>query len=152
MDVFNNVANIDLMTGLNISPIPLEFSQEMTTTKWLAGIQAKINEVINYQNSETDVLNKYMDNQVTAINKMLDDFLAELKNGTLIPDGSLSIAKMNSSLLADINNLVFQSLRTTATFVTFGLTDDGHFCAYVPDSWTNVTFETDHDGKLILNY
>lgn len=26
--------------------------------------------------------------------------------------------------------------------VFFGLTDDGHFCAYVPDSWKDVQFDT----------
>ena len=42
--------------------------------------------------------------------------------------------------------------------VYFGLTDDGHFCAYIPDSWSDVTFDTgavygqaDY-GRLILRF
>lgn len=42
--------------------------------------------------------------------------------------------------------------------VYFGLTDDGHFCTYIPDSWSDVTFDTgavygqaDY-GRLILRF
>ena len=42
--------------------------------------------------------------------------------------------------------------------VFFGLTDDGYFCAYIPDSWSDVTFDTgavygqaDY-GRLILRF
>lgn len=27
-------------------------------------------------------------------------------------------------------------------FVYFGLTDDGYFCAYIPDNWEEITFDT----------
>lgn len=42
--------------------------------------------------------------------------------------------------------------------VFFGLTDDGYFCAYVPDSWKEITFDTGMNygtytyGRLILRY
>lgn len=42
--------------------------------------------------------------------------------------------------------------------VFFGLTDDGHFCAYVPDSWRDITFDTgavygrSDYGRLILKF
>lgn len=45
-----------------------------------------------------------------------------------------------------------------AKMVFFGLTDDGHFCAYVPESWSDITFDTgavygraDY-GRLILRF
>lgn len=40
--------------------------------------------------------------------------------------------------------------------VYFGLTDDGYFCAYIPDSWSDITFDTgavfgrSDYGRLIL--
>lgn len=44
------------------------------------------------------------------------------------------------------------------SMVYFGLTDDGHFCAYVPDSWRDISFDTgmvfgeaDY-GRLILRW
>lgn len=42
--------------------------------------------------------------------------------------------------------------------VYFGLTSDGHFCAYVPDSWSEITFDTgavfgrSDYGRLILKF
>ena len=42
--------------------------------------------------------------------------------------------------------------------VYFGLTDDGYFCAYVPDSWSEISFDTgavfgtDSYGRLILRF
>lgn len=46
--------------------------------------------------------------------------------------------------------------QTFALGVSFGLTDDGHFCAYVPESWSDVMFDTgmaygrSDYGRLIL--
>lgn len=42
--------------------------------------------------------------------------------------------------------------------IHFGLTNDGYFCAYIPDSWSDIHFETveDYDdplyGHLMLLY
>lgn len=42
--------------------------------------------------------------------------------------------------------------------VFFGLTDDGHFVAYIPDSWAQIRFDTGMNfgsedyGRLILSY
>jgi len=42
--------------------------------------------------------------------------------------------------------------------VYFGLTDDGYFCAYVPDSWSDISFDTgavygrSDYGRLILKF
>lgn len=45
-----------------------------------------------------------------------------------------------------------------ATQVFFGLTSDGYFCAYVPDSWSDIQFDTgmvygrSDYGRLILRF
>ena len=49
-----------------------------------------------------------------------------------------------------------------ATTVFFGLTDSGHFVAYIPESWDDITFKTteydysdpcfDEYGHLVLIY
>lgn len=42
--------------------------------------------------------------------------------------------------------------------VYFGLTDDGYFCAYIPDSWSDISFDTgavfgrSDYGRLILRF
>lgn len=51
--------------------------------------------------------------------------------------------------------ILYQQL---AKQVFFGLTSDGHFCAYVPDSWSDITFDTgavygtETYGRLILRF
>lgn len=46
----------------------------------------------------------------------------------------------------------------TVRQVFFGLTDDGRFCAYVPDSWADIKFDTgavygtDEYGRLMLRF
>lgn len=48
--------------------------------------------------------------------------------------------------------------QTFAKQVYFGLTDDGYFCAYVPESWSDITFDTgavygrSDYGRLILRF
>lgn len=48
--------------------------------------------------------------------------------------------------------------QTFASQVYFGLTDDGYFCAYVPESWSDITFDTgavfgrSDYGRLILRF
>lgn len=57
-----------------------------------------------------------------------------------------------------INNNVQWLWETFAQMVFFGLTSDGHFCAYIPDSWSDITFDTgavygtSQYGRLILRY
>lgn len=52
----------------------------------------------------------------------------------------------------------WQIYQLTAKQVFFGLTPDGCFCAYVPDGWSDVTFDTGsvygtpEYGRLILNF
>lgn len=55
----------------------------------------------------------------------------------------------------NLENLITEHMR----FVWFGLTDDGYFCAYVPENWDNLQFDTGYDysdtstyGHLILSY
>lgn len=57
-----------------------------------------------------------------------------------------------------INDNVKWLWETFAQMVFFGLTSDGHFCAYVPDSWADITFDTGavygtaNYGRLLLKY
>ena len=57
-----------------------------------------------------------------------------------------------------INDNVKWLWETFAQMVFFGLTSDGHFCAYVPESWGDITFDTgavygtSQYGRLILRY
>lgn len=57
--------------------------------------------------------------------------------------------------IGDNIEILYQQL---AKQVFFGLTSDGYFCAYVPESWSDITFDTgaiygtDTYGRLILRF
>lgn len=61
-------------------------------------------------------------------------------------------------LEAWINENMESLIQKATKMVFFGLTDTGYFCAYIPSSWSDITFDTggDYDlstyGRLILRY
>ena len=61
-------------------------------------------------------------------------------------------------LLAWINEHFAELISAGMKQVHFGLTSDGYFCAYVPDSWSEITFDTgavygrSDYGRLILRF
>lgn len=84
----------------------------------------------------------------------LKNILDTIESGNL-PDGiKIGIKKW---MEANALNLVGELVK----MVFFGLTDDGHFIAYIPDSWSDITFNTtgldisipyiDY-GHLVLTY
>nr|DAI42210.1 MAG TPA: hypothetical protein [Bacteriophage sp.] len=56
------------------------------------------------------------------------------------------------------NDNAWRIYQLIAKQVYFGLTSDGYFCAYVPDSWKEITFDTgavygtEEYGRLILRF
>lgn len=63
-----------------------------------------------------------------------------------------------AELEAWINKNMERLFSLAAKMVFFGLTDDGYFCAYIPDSWSDIEFDTGMQygrfdyGRLILRY
>ena len=41
-------------------------------------------------------------------------------------------------------------LTQAVQLVWFGLTDDGHFMAVIPENWSDVQFDTTNEGQLML--
>lgn len=64
----------------------------------------------------------------------------------------------NKELEAWLTENAGQIYALFAKQVFFGITDDGYFCAYVPDSWADIEFDTGSVygsytyGRLILRY
>ena len=68
------------------------------------------------------------------------------------------IDKYLEQVEAWINENMERLFAEAAKMVFFGLTLDGHFVAYIPESWTDISFDTgmvygsDTYGRLILRY
>lgn len=67
------------------------------------------------------------------------------------------LAELYEKLLQQwIDDNMERIISRAVKFVYFGLTNDGYFCAYIPDSWDEITFDTgavygrSDYGRLIL--
>lgn len=87
---------IDLFNGLNMNPVPLEFSQSLTTSEWLCAMQAKINEVVKAVNNIENEAEKYTDEQI----EQLKAYIEEL-NKTL--SGVIGACKIECFEHSDLN-------------------------------------------------
>lgn len=79
----------------------------------------------------------------------LESEFEELKEGGYI---DYYIQQIQAWIDANMQSIIERAIK----FVYFGLTKDGHFCAYIPKSWSELTFDTgavygrSDYGRLIL--
>lgn len=92
---------------------------------------------------------------ITALNSALADLAAAQKCiDNRLNDGDFENGKFLEWADKNLPSMVTEMVR----FVWFGLTPDGHFCAYVPANWGWLTFNTGTDitepeyGHLIITY
>lgn len=63
-------------------------------------------------------------------------------------------AQIESWIYEHMPSIIGKSMQ----MVFFGITDDGYFCAYVPETWSQIMFDTDQVyasptyGRLILSF
>lgn len=79
----------------------------------------------------------------------LKDFMDALKRGDFPPEME---AALRQWCVENVNGIINDTIQQ----VWFGLTDTGYFVAYIPESWSDITFDTEDDynnsnyGHLIL--
>lgn len=117
--------------------LPLDFTAHMTDYEYITHVCHKLNEIIENENATGPA--------IEAIQKDLEAIQKELDT---ITNGDYSFLK--------------QIIETAIKNVWFGLTEDGRFVAYVPESWEDITFGTSNFdtfidcvpefGRLLLSY
>lgn len=92
---------------------------------------------------------------ITALNSAMADLAAAQKCiNDRLNDGDFENGNFLEWADKNLPAMVCEMVR----FVWFGLTPDGHFCAYVPANWGWLTFNTGTDitepeyGHLIITY
>lgn len=68
-----------LLSGLNINPIPLEFSQKLTTTEWLCEINARLSGMVEEVNNALTAVEEYYKEYDTYFNEELQKAKEELE-------------------------------------------------------------------------
>lgn len=132
--------------------IPTIFDDSLSYLEMVLKLRKVVNELVAATNQlgETSILQQeqidYIKKQIEILEKRLDDF----EKGYTIKDGTIEIRMFAKDTLEQLQAWVEESFNRVAKFVTFGLTDDGYFCAYIPESWKDVEFDTSENGELIL--
>ena len=104
-----------------------------------------------------DKLVAYANKMAAALN-ITDAELEQLSNMFEQFKESGFIDYYAQQLEAWINENMPGIIKNAIKFVMFGLTSDGYFCAYIPDAWSDIQFDTGAVygsttyGRLILHF
>lgn len=110
---------------------------------WVIQVLKSAEEVVTEKIPEIESAIAALQQADKDINKRIDDVIKEIK--TIVDDDT-------------IMKLVIDAISEAIKMVFFGLSDDGYFVAYIPNSWSCITFGTILDcespdyGKLTLSY
>lgn len=133
--------------------IPLIYEDSLSYYEVLCKLMEYINNIID----NTDYLNQQTtanSNDIAALKKDVAYINNQLEN---IANGAYLNVYING-LIDWIDQNIQQLIGRMVKYITFGLTPDGYFCAWIPQTWDFITFSTgmipdqpDY-GCLILNY
>lgn len=127
--------------------IPKMYWDVYSQEERIKAICEHIDKIIAYANTLGIQINKNTD----QIEKILDEF-DEFKAGAYDDYYEKVISKWVEVNMPSI-------MKQAARMVFFGLTADGYFAAYIPETWADISFDTGFDydnkseyGHLILKY
>lgn len=111
--------------------LPAVYDDSLSYYELVAKVVQKLNEVIDSNNQ----LAGYVADNTEDIAKLQEEF-EKFKNGEF---DQFYQDVIHEWVNQHMEELVKQAL---VTGVWFGLTDDGHFCAYKPSTWKDIDFDT----------
>ena len=135
-----------LLMGLNVNPIPLEFSQSLTTAECLSHLHSLIQKVIDTNENVSEEILQKVAAELSELEKKLH---SEVTPENIIKNYGDYVTNYLVNRLSD---LISESLN----LITFGI-EDGFFTAYIPDNMESIAMstcldDTDDFGKLMLTY
>lgn len=71
---------------------------------------------------------------------------ADILDGKIEDFDGIILSKTENWLHENMEGILTNAVK----LVWFGLTDDGHFMAVSPETWSDVSFDTTNDGQLML--
>lgn len=71
---------------------------------------------------------------------------ADILDGKIDDFDDIILSKTENWLDENMENILHDAVK----IVWFGLTDDGHFMAVIPENWSEIIFDTTNNGNLVL--
>ena len=133
--------------------IPLVYDDSLSYYEVLCKIVEMSQEIINNQGDISSILDQY-GTEIESIKNEFDTLQAELdaiKNGEYMGQYIEALQRWIDANIADLVGRIVK-------YVFFGLSQDGHFVAHIPESWEFMKFETCVDyssplyGHLIMRW
>ena len=133
--------------------LPLVYDESLSYYEVLCKLMDYVQNIINNENE----LKKLIDsntNDISELKEKTNEMLKELdkiKNGEYV---DLYIEQLASYIDNNLKGIVGRIVK----YVSFGLTDNGKFIAYIPESWDFLRFDTEMNpnsdlyGHLILTW
>lgn len=131
--------------------LPLVYDNSLSYYEVLCKVTKLLNDLIENTDFLVEAIQKNADD-IQDLQRDLDlvnSEIEKLKNGDYI---SNYIPALEKWIHEHIDELITETIKG----VFFGLTDDGYFVAYIPDTWDDITFSTiisgENYGHLVLTY
>lgn len=107
-------------------------------------LQAQFTALVGRQDSLEQMFND-LRTMVTGDIEEMQALLERIKNGDYV---DLYLP----SIINYINDNLQQLVASIVNFVSLGLTNDGYFAAYIPDTWDFLTFDTIPEGEPLAGH
>lgn len=126
--------------------LPAVYDDGLSYYEQVCKLHKILNQTIEHVNLDSEDIAK-LKKAVARLGELLDDWTSGKFDETIRDEVARWIA----------GNIKF-IFETYSKQVFFGLTDDGYFCAYVPKSWSEISFDTgavygtEEYGRLILRF
>lgn len=155
--MIGNIPDVEKVRAYSTPIIPLAYKDAMSYLEQVRLIKNKTNElvaIVNGLRTQTGTNTQDINNLQTALAELdarVSAQLEDLMEGKNVP---LYIDALSTWIDNNLQTLVGRVVK----YVFFGLTDDGYFVAYIPDSWDFIRFDTciepkaDMYGHLIMQW
>lgn len=133
--------------------LPIVYDESLSYLEVLEKLSNYVNDMVTSVNEvieKHNELSKEYQNVLIQLQEIKANIEQMKKENYLIKDGSIDFDKFSTECKRELENFIIERLSEIAKFVWFGLSDDGHFIAIIPQAWTDIVFDTDIEGHLIL--
>lgn len=83
VEINNKAKKIDLFDGLNVHPVPLDFTNSLTTTEFLLALQNKVNELVERWNISFDNLKEYTKEEQLILKQEITEHINTIQSNII---------------------------------------------------------------------
>lgn len=139
----NLLNHIQLINGVNFEPIPLDFTNKLTTTEMLCEMQNKINNLIDNVKDYNGELDKNLELALKDIEKQLNEFVSSC---------DYNLENCMSSIINHLDYYIEKRISENVKLFQVGINEDGYFYIDTPSSFNEISFDTNENNELIIKY